>query len=169
MPDAPACELVLIAAVARNHVIGRDNDLVFGEPADQRHFRELTLGCPVIMGRRTWESLPARVRPLPGRRNLVVTRDPNRPFPGAESCPSLDDALARVRGTRRVFVIGGAQLFEQALPQAHTLELTEVHADLTGDVHFPAWDRRQFVETARERLSSQTGVGFDFVTYQRRS
>jgi len=93
--------LALIAAVARNGAIGRDNDLVFGDPADQRHFRATTMGCPVIMGRKTWDSLPARFRPLPGRRNLVVTRNAHWQAEGAERAGSLSAALAAVQGVPR--------------------------------------------------------------------
>lgn len=168
IPDAPACELVLIAAVARNGVIGRDNDLVFGDPADQKHFRQLTMGCPVIMGRNTWESLPERFRPLPGRRNIVISSNAGLTMPGAERAASLQEALERVRSVRKAFVIGGAQLYAAALPLAHTLELTEVDADLSGDVVFPAWDRARFTESTRLPQHGASGVAFDFVTYRRR-
>lgn len=161
-------QLALIAAVARNRVIGRDNDLVFRDPADQRHFREATLGCPVIMGRRTWQSLPPRFRPLPGRRNLVVSRDPGFDAPGAEVATGLQAALARVQDAPRVFVIGGAQLYAQALPLAQRLVLTEVDADLDGDSRFPEWDRSQFDEHSREPHVAADGTRFDFVVYERR-
>ncbi len=161
-------EMVLIAAVARNGVIGRDGGLVFNEPADQRHFRESTQGWPVIMGRRTWDSLPARVRPLPGRRNMVVSANAGLAAPGAEVVSSLDTALARLPGVARVFVIGGARLYAEALPLAHRLMLTEIDADLPGDTHFPAWDRAQFREAERTSARTDAGVAYHFVTYVRR-
>lgn len=161
--------LALIAAVARNGAIGRDNGLLFHEPADQRHFRATTMGCPVIMGRKTWDSLPARFRPLPGRRNLVLSRDPAFEAEGAEVVNSLDDALARAGDAPRVFVIGGAQLYALALPRADELVLTEVDADLPGDVYFPPWDRSQFVETSRHGAVSAAGLPYAFVVYQRRA
>lgn len=167
MPAEPV-QLALIAAVARNRVIGRDNDLVFRDPADQRHFREATLGCPVVMGRRTWQSLPARFRPLPGRRNLVVSRDAHFDAPGAEVTTSLQAALDRLRDAPRVFVIGGGQLYAQALPLAQRLVLTEIDADLDGDSHFPEWDRSQFDERSREPHVGADGTRFDFVVYERR-
>jgi dihydrofolate reductase len=148
-PPHSSPEIVLIAAVARHGVIGRGKDLVFHEPADQRHFRQTTLGLPVIMGRRTWDSLPERFRPLPGRLNIVVSRNPGFAPAGAELATSLPAALSRAGQAPRVFVIGGAQLYAQALPLAQTLLLTEVDAELQGDVHFPEWDRAQFVETRR--------------------
>ena len=162
-------ELALIAAIPRNNAIGRDNALLFHDPADQRHFREQTMGCPVIMGRRTWQSLPERFRPLPGRRNIVVTRNPQFAAAGAETASNLQDALQRVADAPRVIVVGGAQLYAQALPLAHTLLLTEIDADLEGDVHFPPWDRRLFDETERRSQHNAAGLHFDFVTYRRKA
>ncbi len=159
---------MLIAAVARNGVIGRDNALVFSHPADQRHFRQATMGCPVIMGRKTWDSLPARFRPLPGRRNVVLSRNADWQAPGAEVAQDLDGALARLAGAPRVFVIGGAELYARALPRAHTLLLTEVDAELAGDVHFPAWDRTAFEEVSRSAPADAGPLRFHFVTYHRR-
>ena len=164
----PTPDITLIAAVARNGSIGRDNGLLFREPADQRHFREQTLGCPVIMGRKTWDSLPERFRPLPGRRNIVISRQKGLPVPGAELARGLPEALARVVNAPRVFVIGGAQLYALALPLAHTLLLTEIDADLDGHAHFPDWDRSLFVETDRHSAVTADGVPYHFVTYRRR-
>ena len=161
-------EVVVIAAVARNGAIGRGNALLFNEPADQRHFRETTMGCPVIMGRKTWDSLSPRFRPLPGRRNVVVSRDATWRASGAEVAPSLEQALALVADAPRAFVIGGAQLYAQALPLAHTLVLTEIDADLDGDAHFPAWDRAQFKEASSITAVTAAGIPYRFVTYTRR-
>jgi dihydrofolate reductase len=159
----------IIAAVARNGVIGRAGGLVWREPLDQQHFRDTTMGCPVVMGRRTWESLPARFRPLPGRRNVVVTRTPGWHAAGAEAAPSLAEALLLLAGSARLFVIGGAQLYAKALPLAGELILTEVEADLEGDTHFPAWDRARFDEVAREAHQTADGTRFAFVTYRRKA
>ena len=161
-------ELILIAAVARNGAIGKGNELLFKDPADQRHFRQATMGCPVVMGRKTWDSLPPRFRPLPGRRNVVVSRNAGFKAEGAETAPSLDAALSMLVSEARVFVMGGAELYALALPQADTLMLTEVHADLAGDTYFPAWPRNDFDEVSRQPEVSAAGVGFDFVTYRRR-
>ena len=168
MPTDP--EIVLIAAVARNGVIGRGNELVFREQADQKHFRDTTMGCPVIMGRKTWDSLPARFRPLPGRPNVVLSRQAGLHLPGASAAHSLDEALdlARAHGAARVYVMGGAELYALALPRAHTLVLTEVDADLEGDAHFPTWDRTQFQETARPGGITALGLPYRFATYRRR-
>lgn len=161
----------LIAAVARNGVIGRGNDLVWRLPEDQKHFRATTMGAPVIMGRSTWDSLPPRFRPLPGRRNLVLTRQPTWQADGAEAVPTLDAALALVAGAPRVFVIGGAQVYALALPRADELVLTEIDRDFAGDVHFPDWPRTAFTEASRERHHAAPPNDFDFsfVTYRRRS
>jgi len=162
-------EIALIAAVARNGAIGSGNALIFDEPADQRHFREVTLGCPVIMGRRTWDSLPLRFRPLPGRRNVVVSRNASLQAPGAEVAADLEHALALVAEAPRAYVIGGAQLYAQALPLAHTLVLTEIDAELEGDAYFPAWDRSLFEVTSSTAAVTAAGVPFRFVVYTRRA
>jgi dihydrofolate reductase len=166
-PRRPAC-VAVIAAVARNGVIGRGNDLVFRDPQDARHFKAATLGHPVIMGRRTWESLPERFRPLPQRRNLVVTRQSGYDAPGAECAPSLDAALARVADAPLAYVMGGGELYAQALPLADRLVLTEVDADLPGDVVFPAWDRSAFVEESAQALQTADGTAFTIRALRRR-
>jgi dihydrofolate reductase len=165
--------LVLIAAVARNGVIGRDGQMPWRLSTDMAHFRHLTAGCPVIMGRRTWDSLPPRFRPLPGRTNIVVTRNPAWSAEGAIVAPTLDAALARARQLcqrgQRIFVAGGAQLYAQAMPLADELELTELHEEAEGDTRFPPWDRSQFREIQRIRnaASASNTMAFDFVTYRR--
>lgn len=162
-------QLCLIAAVARNRVIGRGNELVWHDPVDAKHFRTTTMGCPVIMGRKTWDSLPAKFRPLPGRRNLVVTRQrhwaDSDAARGADVVLSLEAALAAVVqvDAPRVFVMGGGELYAQSLPHADVLELTEIDAELEGDVYFPDWPREAFEEVART-----AHPGFSFVTYRRR-
>ena len=167
--------LALIASVDRNRSIGSDNGLVWHEPEDQRWFRRQTMGCPVVMGRKTWDSLPVRFRPLPGRANIVVTRQPGWQADGAQVAHTLADALRLARqaaaasGAARVFVIGGGQLYAEALPLADDLVLTEIDADLPGDTRFPTWDRAAFAETSREALTSAgpPACGFAFVPYQR--
>lgn len=168
-PPGRRFELVLIAAVARNGAIGLGNGLIFNERADQAHFRAATLGCPVLMGRKTWDSLPPRFRPLPGRRNVVLSRNPALQAPGAEVVSSLDAALQALGADApaRIFVIGGAQLYEQALPLADELLLTEVDADLDGDTFFPPWPRAGFKATRRTEATTADGVGYAFVTYRR--
>ena len=159
--------LTLIAAVARNGAIGKNNELLWHEPQDQRHFRAATMGHPVVMGRKTWDSLPARFRPLPGRRNVVVTGNTALRFEGAEAAPSLQHALLRLAAEQRVFVIGGAQLYEQALPLADELMLTEVDADLDGDVSFPPWPATEWTLVERQPAVAADATPFAFVTYRR--
>ena len=161
--------LSIVAAVARNGVIGREGGIPWHIPEDMARFRALTTGHPVVMGRKTWDSLPDRFRPLPGRRNVVVTRNPVWTADGAERAASLDTALELLDDPETVFVIGGASLYDQALPLADDLELTEVDLEPEGDAFFPAWDREAFEEMSREPHVSEDGAAFAFVTYRRRS
>jgi dihydrofolate reductase len=160
--------LSVVAAVARRGVIGRDNAIPWRIPEDVARFRDLTMGHAVVMGRRTWDSLPDRFRPLPGRRNVVVSRNPGWSADGAERAGSLDEALRLLAGAPEVFVIGGAELYEAALPLADELLLTEIDADVDGDTLFPRFDRAAFEEVSREQHVSQTGLPFAFVTLRRR-
>jgi dihydrofolate reductase len=157
----------LVAAVARNGVIGRDNAIPWRIPEDLARFRALTMGHAVVMGRKTWESLPDRFRPLPGRRNVVVTRNPEWAADGAERATSVQDALDLLNHEERVFVIGGAQIYAAALPLADELLLTEIDADIEGDTLFPPFDAAAFREVAREYQVAPDGTGVSFVAYER--
>jgi dihydrofolate reductase len=119
------------------------------------------------MGRRTWDSLPDRFRPLPDRRNIVVTRSPEWEADGARRARSLEEALQLVADAERVFVIGGGEIYAEALPLADELVLTEIHRDVDGDTFFPEFDRAEFEEESREECVSCMGVDFAFVTYRR--
>ncbi len=160
-------EIIIAAAVARNGVIGVENGLPWRLKADLQHFRALTMGHPILMGRKTWESLG---RPLPGRRNLVVTRDPQFHAEGAEVFHDPEAAIAAAADAQRLFVIGGAQLYASLLPRADRLELTEVRADVSGDAHFPPFDRADFIEERRDPRTADADneFDFDFVQYRRR-
>lgn len=149
-------------------MIGRDNTIPWRIAEDAKRFRKLTMGHPVVMGRRTWDSLPGRFRPLPGRRNMVVTRNPDWHADGAERAGSLAAALSLLAGAPQVFVIGGGELYAEALPLADELLLTEVDADIEGDTFFPPWDRALFEEAWREQHVTENGLPFFFVTYRRR-
>jgi dihydrofolate reductase len=157
----------LVAAVARGEVIGRDNSIPWRIAEDVARFKALTTGHAVVMGRRTWDSLPERFRPLPGRRNVVVTHNPDWSAEGAERAGSFEEALGLLEGAPRVFVIGGAEVYSAALPLADELVLTELDLEIEGDTFFPQWDRDEFDETWRETHLSEDGTPFAFVTYER--
>lgn len=162
--------LTLIAALARNGVIGRDNTLPWRIPEDLQRFKALTLGHPVIMGRKTWNSLG---RPLPGRQNIVISRDPAYEATGAITATSLTQAVAQARAQTtaqakaEIFIIGGAEIYQLALPQAQRLQLTQIEADIEGDAYFPSFDCTQWRETWREAHQTAEGLRYAFVTYER--
>jgi dihydrofolate reductase len=157
----------LLAAVARNGVIGRDGTIPWRLPEDMARFRELTSGHAVVMGRHTWDSLPDRFRPLPGRRNVIVTRNAEWHAEGAEHAGSLDEALKLLEGEEHVFVIGGAEIYAHALARADELLLTEIDLEVAGDTFFPSWDRAVFVEVSREERVYANDTPFAFVRYVR--
>jgi dihydrofolate reductase len=158
----------LVAAIARGGVIGDGTSIPWHIPEDLAFFRDLTIGHPVVMGRRTWDSLPERFRPLPGRRNIVVTRNETWTADGAERAGSLAEALRLADGAAEVFVIGGAEIFTAALPVADRLVLTEIELDVEGEVLFPDWDRSAFEEVTREPVVAANGTTLSFVSYERR-
>lgn len=154
----------LIAAVARNGVIGRDNGLAWHLSSDLKRFKALTMGKPMLMGRRTWDSIG---RPLPGRRTLVLTRDTGFRAEGVETVHDWDSALAAAGA--ELMVVGGAEIYALALPHADRLHLTEVEAEPAGDVRFPAFDRARFRETFREAhpAGPRDEHAFAFVDWER--
>jgi dihydrofolate reductase len=160
-PVAP--RVYLVAAVAANGIIGANGQLPWRLPEDLKHFKRLTMGHPIVMGRKTWESLKG---PLPGRDNIVVTRNSGYDAPGAAVASSLESALALCLDEPVVFVIGGAGLFAESLPIAAGLVMTEIERDFEGDTWFPDYDRSRWKETQRERHVTQDGMKFDFVLYE---
>lgn len=156
--------IYLVAALARNGVIGARGKLPWHLPEDLRHFRRLTLNHPVIMGRRTWESLG---KPLPGRENIVISRKPGFEAPGASVARSIEGAVALCAGEPVAFVIGGAAIYAAALPLADGLVLTEIDRDYEGDTRFPEWDRKGWRVAQKEAHTAADGVRFDFVLYER--
>lgn len=157
----------LIAAVSENSVIGRDNGLPWRLPADMRHFKSLTTGHAVVMGRRTYDTL---TEPLPDRRNIVVSRDPTRRYRGAEVVGSLNEALALAAGDDEVFVAGGAEIYRLALPRADRIYLTVVHATVEGDTFFPDvdLDEWQLAEDVRHASDARHAHPYSFRVYHRR-
>jgi dihydrofolate reductase len=156
--------IYLIAAVAKNGVIGARGKLPWHLPEDLKHFKKLTLGHPIIMGRRTWESLG---KPLPGRENIVISRKPGYEAPGASVAATLEAAVAMCTGEPLAFVIGGAEIYSAALPLADGLILTELERNFVGDTRFPAWDRNGWRVAQRETHTALDGMRFDFVRYER--
>ena len=159
-------KLNLIFACARNGVIGVHNTLPWHLPEDMAHFKRTTLGCPVIMGRKTWDSLPPKFRPLPGRLNVVVTRQPGWTADGAVVAHSLEAACAACPAEGTAWVIGGAELYAQALSLASTAVVTEIDAIFEGDAFAPAFGP-EWTETSRQPQVSANGMNFSFVTYQK--
>ncbi len=162
----------MIAAVAENRVIGKDNDLVWHLPDDMKYFMETTSDHFVIMGRRNYESIPHKYRPLPKRTNIVVTRQSDYEAPGCIIANSLEQALALAEEQQQeeVFIIGGEQIYAQALPKADRLYLTEVKAAFDGDTFFPVFDRQQWHEKWRQPhpVDERHAYPFDFVLYERK-
>lgn len=156
----------LIYARAANGVIGKNNAMPWHLPEDLAHFKRLTQGWPVVMGRKTWDSLPVRFRPLPGRRNVVITRQPDWNEAGAQVASSLADALAQCRASEEVWIIGGAQIYAQAEPLAERIEVTEIAHDFDGDAFAPSLGAA-WTETAREDHVAVSGLKFSFISYQK--
>ncbi|HEX4117550.1 MAG TPA: dihydrofolate reductase [Rhizomicrobium sp.] len=156
--------ITLILAMADNGVIGRNGAIPWRIGDDLKRFRQLTIGKPVVMGRKTWDSLPKK--PLPERANIVVTRQPGWKAEGAIAAVSLDDALAKAAQAAEVMVIGGAEIYRAALAKAQRIELTEVHHPFEGDARF-AFDRDAWREVAREEHATQDGLSFSYVTLTR--
>lgn len=159
--------LNLIFARARNGVIGQGNTLPWHLSEDLAHFKRHTLGQPVIMGRKTWDSLPPPFRPLPGRSNIVITRQSNWSADGATAAHSLAQALQHCAAAPQVWVIGGAQIYAQALPLASRALITEIDADFEGDAFAPTFGP-EWQETAREEHQSASGLAYRFLTLTRR-
>ncbi len=165
-------ELSLIAAVAENGVIGRNNQLPWHLSEDLKYFKQVTLGKPIAMGRLTWESIG---RPLPGRTNIVISRNTELEIEGVRVVPDLGAALdlaqtiAEIDGREELMVIGGGQIYQQALPLVQRMYLTEVHADVSGDAFFPEWDRSEWQEVAREFHTALAPNPYDysFAVYER--
>ena len=157
-------DITLVVAAAENGVIGQDGGIPWRIPDDLKRFKALTMGCPIVMGRKTWDSLPRK--PLPGRTNIVVTRQAGWTAEGAVTAHSLEDAITRAGDAEEIFVIGGAEIYAAALPLATCIELTEIHAEFDGDAVLPAlvgeWD-----EVFREGHQTEDGLYYSFVTLER--
>lgn len=158
-------KITLIAAMAQNRVIGANNDIPWYIPEDFAFFKQYTTNKPVIMGRKTWDSLPRK--PLPNRRNIVVSRQNNFSVQGADKFTSLSDAIAACADANEIIVMGGEQIYAQSLSFATDLRLTEVHLTPQGDTFFPEFTALEWQETERIAQVSHNGTAFDWVHYQR--
>ena len=160
--------ITLVVAVAQNGVIGKDNALLWRLPDDLKQFKAVTMGKPVIMGRKTYDSIG---KPLPGRTNIVISRQPGLRIEGCTVVDSLDSAFEAAGAAPEVAVIGGAQIYRQALPRADVIYLTEVHAAFEGDVTFPSLSPEQWLETSRmpHPADERHACAFTFVTLQRKA
>lgn len=152
-------KIILIAAVSKNNVIGENDRIPWNYPEDLKRFKKLTMGHPIIVGRKTYESIG---RTLPGRQNIILTRNEDYKIEGADVCHSLDEAFEKSEG-EKVFVIGGQSVYEKSMPVADQLEITRVHKEVDGDVFFPEIDHDKWVETKREDKDE-----YSFVTYIRK-
>jgi dihydrofolate reductase len=159
--------IVLVLAMSDNGVIGDRGGLPWRIPDDMKRFKRLTLGKPIIMGRKTWDSFPKK--PLPGRTNIVVTRDASWQAEGALAAHSFDEALVKARGENptEIAIIGGAGIYQAGLPLADRIELTEVHITASGDTHLPPFDKSVWRESAREDHTSGDGLRYSYVTLER--
>jgi dihydrofolate reductase len=156
----------LVLAMASSGVIGVDGGMPWRIPEDMKHFKAVTMGKPIVMGRKTWDSFPKK--PLPGRTNIVVTRDANWHSEGAVVAHSFKDAIALAGGAEEVAVIGGAQIYKLALPCADLVHLTQVHRDFAGDTHMPPFNSADWRETSRDDHATPEGLAYSFVTLERR-
>ena len=160
-----------IAAVAANRVIGKDNDLVWSLPDDMRFFQQTTTGHHIVMGRKNYESLPAKWQPLPNRTNIVVTRQKDLRIEGVLITHSVQEALdlAREAGETEVFIIGGGEIYEISMPLLDRMYCTEIHSDFEGDTYFPAFDKSEWKEVSRDfhPIDDRHAHSFDFVIYER--
>ncbi|MBI5006290.1 MAG: dihydrofolate reductase [Nitrosomonadales bacterium] len=159
-------KLSIIVAMARNNTIGVNNTLPWRCPEDLKHFKTLTMGHHMIMGRKTFDSIG---KPLPGRTTVVVTRNNDLEIPGCVIAHSLGEAIDSCSGDDEIFIVGGAELYRQAIALVETLYITEIQQDVQGDAHFPEFDKSAWRETAREMRNQETPqqLGYHFVTYQR--
>jgi dihydrofolate reductase len=160
--------LTAIAAVAQNGVIGNNNDLIWHLPDDLKHFKELTKGHTIIMGRKTWESIGAK--PLPHRKHIIITRNADYNAEGAEVVTNIKDALALTEGDDQPFIVGGGEIYQLALPYLDRMELTIVHHNFEGDTYFPNYDNQEWVSglTRKHRADEKHAYAFTFVRLNRK-
>ncbi len=158
-------EIIIISAISKNNVIGIKNKIPWYIKKDFEHFKELTLDNPIIMGRKTWESLP--IKPLPKRRNIVLTRDVNLDLPGVEVCDSFESALKLCEGEKKVFIIGGSNIYSQGLKYANVLELTRIDKEYEGDSFFPEINLEEWKIVSKKELIDEKEGKYFFERYEK--
>lgn len=159
-------KITLIAALSDNNCIGKKNQIPWYVPEDFQFFKHYTMGKPVIMGRKTWDSLPKK--PLPGRPNYVISRNPEQMFCGATSCRNIDEALFQLADTDEVIIMGGAQIYAQAMPLATDLRITRIHLDVAGDTFFPEISPREWqLAESSNHTSKQENIVYDLQHFVR--
>lgn len=159
----------IIVALSKNMVIGKGNDLIWEIPDDHIRFKNITMGHPVVMGRKTWESIPEKFRPLPGRTNFVITRDISYSAPGAKVTASLEDALAQAQsapGSEEIFIVGGGEIYKQALPLTDRLYLTVIDKEVEGDTFFPEY-KDLFIKKISEEPREFEGLKYSYLTLEK--
>jgi dihydrofolate reductase len=161
----PTRRVNLIVAMARERVIGAGNRLPWHLPEDLKHFKALTMGHHIIMGRKTYESIG---RPLPGRTTVIVSRAKDYRVPGCLTATSVETAMAACGDDPEIFFVGGAHLYAQALPRVSRIYLTEIDLRVEGDAWFPEFERAEWIETARDQHATEAGMGYCFITLERR-
>ncbi len=165
-------KISMIAAVSANGVIGKDNDLAWHLPDDMKYFKQTTAGHHVLLGRKNWESIPLKWRPLPNRPNVIITRNDQYQAEGGIVTDSLENALqiARDANEGEAFIIGGGEIYRLGLPLAHRLYLTEIAASVDGDTYFPEWDKTAWEEVSRKHheADERHEFAFDFVVYEKK-
>lgn len=159
----------IIVAIASNHAIGKDNQLLWHIPDDLKRFKALTTGHTIVMGKRTFESLP--IRPLPNRRSIVITDIPGETISGCEMAYSIDEAISKMEEGAENFIIGGGMVYRQFMPLAHRLYLTVVHKDFEADTFYPEIDYSEWVETSKETIDASESLGFSYsyIIFNRKS
>lgn len=159
----------IIVAVASNHAIGKDNQLLWHIPDDLKRFKALTTGHTIVMGKRTFESLP--IRPLPNRRSIIITDIPGETIPGCEMAYSIDEAISLMEDGAENFIIGGGMVYRQFMPLAHRLYLTIVHKDFEADTFYPEIDYSEWTEASKETIDATGSLGFSYsyIIYNRKS
>ena len=164
-PNIPP-RISIVCAMSKNYVLGNNNQLPWHLPADLRHFKEITLGKPVIMGRKTYDSIG---KPLPNRRNIVISRDPNLIIPGCEIVHSLDTAIQLAGNEQEIMIIGGGNIFMQTLPLAQRMYLTIINQDFVGDAYFPQWNETEWkiVERSDHLPDDKNPYAYSFLTLDR--